>query len=663
MDIKRLEFIKKAKEKHGDRYDYSKVIYINSNTDVIIICKIHNTFPQKPNNHLIGSNCPKCAIESRANKRRTNIDDFINKANKKFNNKYNYSKSIYKNTDTDIIIICPNHGDQPMTPYHHLKSKTGCDECGKLDSIKNRTKDTDILLKEIKEKFDDKIDLSKINYINSKTDIMLICKKHKKEFSITPNRLLISKFACPDCVSDNKKIIFRKTLDIFIKEANNKFNNKFDYTKVEYINSKTPIIIICPIHNEIEITPFQHLDSPTGCTKCSGKYKKNTEDFINEAIKIHGDLYDYSKVKYINTHTNVTIYCKKHKKDYPQTPSMHLSGSRCKICADEDGSEKRRYTLKEFIEMAKETHQNNLDDYSSINYIDISNKINITCNIHGIYPQRPIDHIRGHRCSKCGKDKLSLQFRLTLEEFIDRSNKKHNNIYDYSNVEYINTSTKVKIKCPHHDKLFNQTPHNHLSGSGCGICKNKTEKKLYEELTKYYNIYHGSPFEWCVNNKTSRKLPFDFLLEDYKLIIELDGLQHFKQIMNWQPFEETHSRDIYKMQCANENNYSIIRLLQEDVWNDKYEWLNELKSNIEKIKKEKKVQNIYMCKNNEYDDFTKINFELIDDNEISDGGSDDDSYDDSDDESIDEEENNSIYEGSFSDYEEEYINGNIKKIK
>ena len=103
--------------------------------------------------------------------------------------------------------------------------------------------------------------------------------------------------------------------------------------------------------------------------------------------------------------------------------------------------------------------------------------------------------------------------------------------------------------------------------------------------------------EWC-KNKTY--LPYDFVLAEDKIIIELDGLQHFEQVSNWQSPEETHLNDVYKIKCANENEYSVIRLLQTDVFYDTYDWLMELRENIEKIILEQRVQNVYMCKDNEY---------------------------------------------------------------
>jgi hypothetical protein len=73
--------------------------------------------------------------------------------------------------------------------------------------------------------------------------------------------------------------------------------------------------------------------------------------------------------------------------------------------------------------------------------------------------------------------------------------------------------------------------------------------------------------------------------------------------MNWKSPEENQKTDKYKMKCANENDYSIIRLLQEDVLYDKYDWKTELMNNIEKIKIDNIIQNIYMSKNNEYQHF------------------------------------------------------------
>ena len=124
--------------------------------------------------------------------------------------------------------------------------------------------------------------------------------------------------------------------------------------------------------------------------------------------------------------------------------------------------------------------------------------------------------------------------------------------------------------------------------------------KLYNELTNHYVIKRQFKPNWCKNPKTNKYLPFDFILEDLNIIVEQDGPQHFKQIGDWLSPELTRINDIYKMKCANENGYSMIRLLQKDIWNDRYDWLQELLVNINKIILDKRVQNIYMCKKDEY---------------------------------------------------------------
>jgi very-short-patch-repair endonuclease len=154
------------------------------------------------------------------------------------------------------------------------------------------------------------------------------------------------------------------------------------------------------------------------------------------------------------------------------------------------------------------------------------------------------------------------------------------------------------------------------NNSWCPFCKTKTESKLNQVLKIYYpSLKHQFKVDWC---KNKNHLPFDFVIEELKTIVELDGAQHFKQVSNWQSPEKTNIIDLYKMKCANENRYSVIRILQEDVFYDKYNWLADLKLNIEKIVSEKKVQNIFMCKNDEYKIFNNIDYKLINEEELPD---------------------------------------------
>ncbi|SIP85904.1 Restriction endonuclease [Pacmanvirus A23] len=119
------------------------------------------------------------------------------------------------------------------------------------------------------------------------------------------------------------------------------------------------------------------------------------------------------------------------------------------------------------------------------------------------------------------------------------------------------------------------------SGSWCPKCVNKTELKLYNMFKDIgYDIESQLRADWCRNPETNSYLPFDFLLEEYKIIIELDGRQHFEQVSNWKTPEETQKLDKYKMNCANKQGYTIIRIFQEDVWCDRIDWLAKLEEHI-----------------------------------------------------------------------------------
>jgi len=308
--------------------------------------------------------------------------------------------------------------------------------------------------------------------------------------------------------------------------------------------------------------------------------------FITKALKIHGDKYDYSTVNYINAKTKISIICKQHGEFY-QTPSNHLCNFNCQKCSNNFKSD-----TKTFIDKAEKLH-NNKYDYSKVNYINANTQIIIICKEHGEFKQIPDFHIN----RKCGCPKCSNNVKLDLIEFIDRANKIHNNKYNYSKVDYINNRKQITIICEKHGE-FTQKPFVHLSHHGCSSCINKTEFNFFSKIQPFYpTIKRQYKVKWC---KNKLYLPFDFVIEDLKIIIELDGEQHFKQISNWTSPEIQIEKDKYKTKCANDNNFSVIRILQNDVFKDKFDWIEEIKLSISKIINENKIQNIFICKNNEY---------------------------------------------------------------
>lgn len=166
------------------------------------------------------------------------------------------------------------------------------------------------------------------------------------------------------------------------------------------------------------------------------------------------------------------------------------------------------------------------------------------------------------------------------------------------------TNKKIEFICDECNEPFTTMLSDITNGIWCPKCYNKTEKMVFKLLkSKYENVKHQYKVEWCKNIETNKYLPFDIILEDKKIIIETDGNQHIKQVSNWQSPEVTRKNDLFKMKKANENGFSIIRILQDDIYKKRYDWIPELEANIKKICNENVVQNIFMCKNNEYKDF------------------------------------------------------------
>ena len=256
-----------------------------------------------------------------------NTEEFINKANKVHNGKYDYSKVEYVNAKTKVCIICPEHGEFWQTPNNHLSGK-GCALCANENKLHLYNKSNDKFISEAQMIHYDKYDYSKVEYVNAKTKVCIICPEHG-EFWQTPHNHLQGQ-GCPKC-SPTLKL----NKDVFIENSNKKHNGKYDYSKVKYINNRTKVCIICPEHGEFWQTPSNHMYG-YGCAKCANSlnaenHTSNTDIFIEKAKLIHLNKYDYSKVKYINNRTKVCIICPEHG-EFWQTPDAHLSNKGCPKC-------------------------------------------------------------------------------------------------------------------------------------------------------------------------------------------------------------------------------------------------------------------------------------------------------------------------------------------
>jgi very-short-patch-repair endonuclease len=132
---------------------------------------------------------------------------------------------------------------------------------------------------------------------------------------------------------------------------------------------------------------------------------------------------------------------------------------------------------------------------------------------------------------------------------------------------------------------FESKLYNILTGYWCPFCKKKTEAVLLKFLRKEYPTCKTQlRFEWCRTVDTKQIMPFDFGIEEDKILIELDGRQHFSQVSNWETPEDVQTKDVEKIKRCINQGYSIIHLCQEDVWKNKYDWKKYLLEEIEQLK-------------------------------------------------------------------------------
>ena len=268
------EFISKAREVHKDYYDYSKAVYCGALKKICVICPEHGEFWITPANHLSGQGCKICGLIERSKKRKKSIEQFIKESRTVHGDKYDYSKVEYYNIDKKVCIICPEHGEFWQTPYHHLNG-CGCPKCV------GQGKTTEDVVEEFKKIHGDKYDYSKVEYTNSLKKVCIICPEHGEFWQSPTNHL--NGCGCPKCSN-----VKHKTTNEFIKESRTVHGDKYDYSKVEYVNAHTKVCIICPEHGEFWQTPNKHLLGHK-CPKCS-------ESIIEKEIRV---LLDKEGIKYV----------------------------------------------------------------------------------------------------------------------------------------------------------------------------------------------------------------------------------------------------------------------------------------------------------------------------------------------------------------------------
>lgn len=185
----------------------------------------------------------------------------------------------------------------------------------------------------------------------------------------------------------------------FIEKAKQIHGELYNYDHVSYVNSTTPVDIVCPAHGLFQMRPSAHLSYSRKCPKCSSKYQPTTAEFVQRAAAIHDNKYDYSKVVYVDSKTPITVICPTHG-EFSQIPAAHINNkSGCKTCANENSSgQYHKHDTAWFVQTATEIHGDKYD-YSKVDYKSYHKHVEIVCPEHGSFFQTAGSHI--HQRANC----------------------------------------------------------------------------------------------------------------------------------------------------------------------------------------------------------------------------------------------------------------------
>lgn len=260
------EFIKAAKEVHGNKYDYKITKYTIMSAYIKIRCKEHGIFMQEANAHLRGNGCPECGQLTRATSCKYTTKEFIERAKLVHGTKYTYARSYYKGKDTHITVTCKKHGDFVTIPNNHVRGY-GCPKCKGEDAAKRQALTTEEFIKRANKAHKGKYKYNKTKYTNQRTHVLITCNVHG-DFKQLPEVHTLLKCGCPKCGRLGQIAKAKHSVDKFIERAKNKYGETYNYELVKYTNARTPVSIICKKHGVFQCSPWNHMHGG-GCLKCS----------------------------------------------------------------------------------------------------------------------------------------------------------------------------------------------------------------------------------------------------------------------------------------------------------------------------------------------------------------------------------------------------------
>lgn len=387
-------FLEKAKAVHGDKYDYSRVVYHGVQKKVEIFCPKHGPFWQLPMDHQKGRGCIPCGVAKCTSSTRLTKQQFINRAKEKHGDKYDYSQVQYQNTQSKLDIICPTHGPFQQVAAHHL-SGNGCPQCGGVARVDRKE-----FIRRSTEAHAGKYTYGQFLGLSRKAEI--ICPVHGIYWQRAKEHM--KGHGCPECAG-LKKI----TKADFVRRSHVIHDDRYDYSNSIVTAAQAKTEIICREHGPFWQRPLDHYGLGQGCPHCAGKAPLTESDFLSRANAVHGDRYDLSRSVYVGLKEKIEVICRDHGSFWP-TPFNFCRGSGCPTCANEKTTSQGEQELADWLgSLGIELQRNDRSILGSMEIDIYMPKLSIGVEYNGLFwhsidklPSPRIHEVKQWKCDQAG---------------------------------------------------------------------------------------------------------------------------------------------------------------------------------------------------------------------------------------------------------------------
>lgn len=431
------EAIERIRTSLGDKYDLSKAVYVDTKTKMTVFCSVHGEFDKKPEMLWTGRGCEQC----RHDKNVLPVEEWISRFRSVHGDLYDYSLITDLRHPKMATIICREHGEFQKQPHNHWTGGAGCPVCSKANlAPQSNHLSRDQWIARFKESHGDRYGYEKFVPAGGYGKAVFICPTHG-EFEQDQTAHANGHIGCDGCKKDG-------AATKFLTDAKDRFEDRYDYTKFEYVNAKTKSIIFCPEHGEFMQNPDKHLTSKYPCPHCfsigrrkvrntkpnlpcptrasllrkvkatkpKGKHypKVDKDEYLRRLNLPQGYSADLSEYKSL-LRGPVSVTCPNHGVITHDDPrSFLLRSSACSTCANEyrHGKGKTK-DYSEFIAEASAIHNDVYFYPECPDFVNRRSIVSIVCPTHGVFKKKAQKHLTGQGCPPCGLDDLRASGRLT----------------------------------------------------------------------------------------------------------------------------------------------------------------------------------------------------------------------------------------------------------